>query len=366
MITSIALRSFKAFENVAIPIRPLTLLSGVNGSGKSTILQSLGVLKQSFDAGCLTARGGLLLNGEYVDLGVGKDVLFEHSNSQEISIEIADSEGLLSLSFAYAENDDLLQFFGDFPGSFEVPRWLSGGFHFLRADRIAPAVVYPKSFNETVRRRSLGVRGQYTPYFLAVNQDESVAEARMRSEISGGRLLDQVNAWLGEISPGVSVSASEIRGADLAQLLFRYGGSAGLGSSNDYRPTNVGFGLTYILPIIVACLSAKAGDILLIENPEAHLHPRGQSSMGELIARAARDGVQMIVESHSDHLLNGIRLAVRRGLVSVDDVQLHFCTREAGSRGSVFLSPSMDKNGRLSDWPDGFFDEWERLLMELV
>lgn len=366
MINKLWLNSFKAFASAEIPLGRLTLLSGVNGSGKSTVLQSLGALKQSFDAECLSLRGGLLLNGDYVDLGVGKDVLCEHSEEQQISIGFETDRSAYMWVFAYKENDDLLQIVRDVPSPFDIPQWLAGGFQFLRADRIGPAVVFAKSFNESIRKRSLGVRGQYAPYFLAVHQDESIRLGRARNDVVSLRLIDQVNAWLGDISPGVSVSASEIGGADLAQLLYRYGGSAGLGSSNDYRPTNVGFGLTYVLPIVVACLSAREGDLLLFENPEAHLHPRGQSAIGDLIARTANDGVQVVVESHSDHLLNGIRLAVRKRRIEPDWVRVHFFQRGDSGVGAKFSSPVIDGSGRLSDWPDGFFDEWERSLLELV
>jgi predicted ATPase len=366
VIKKLWLSGFKAFSTAEIPLGPLTLLSGVNGSGKSTVLQSLAALKQSFDAECLSLKGGLLLNGDYVDLGVGKDVLCEQAEEQQISIGFETERSSYLWVFAYKESDDLLQIVSDVPSSLEDAHWLAGGFQFLRADRIAPAVVYPKSFNETIRKRSLGVRGQYAPYFLAVHQDEQVSPDRVRDDAVSARLIDQVNAWLREISPGVSVSASEIGGADLAQLLYRYGGSAGLGSSNDYRPTNVGFGLTYALPIVIACLSARQNDLLLLENPEAHLHPRGQSAMGDLLARTANDGVQVIVESHSDHMLNGIRLAVRNKRIDPTTVQIHFFQRVSSGAGADFSSPAIDSDGRLSAWPDGFFDEWERSLMELV
>lgn len=366
MIKSLSLKNFKSFQEVTIPFGSLTLLSGVNGSGKSTILQSLGVLKQSYDAGCLGLHGGLLLNGDYVELGVGKDVLCEYSDASEIAIEVATDDHVHSWHFAYAEGDDMLQMTSCPPNPFTVPQWLAGGFQFLRADRVAPSVVYPKSYNESVRKRFLGVRGQFAPYFLSVHQDEVVSNGRLRADGNSTRILDQVNAWLTEISPGVSVTPSEIGGADLAQLFFKYGGSAGLDSSNYYRPTNVGFGLSYVLPLIVACLAARDGDTVLLENPEAHLHPRGQTAMGELISRAANDGVQIVVESHSDHLLNGIRLAVKKSLIGTHAVRLHFCLRKADLEGSELISPTLDSDGRISDWPDGFFDEWERALMELV
>ena len=82
-------------------------------------------------------------------------------------------------------------------------------------------------------------------------------------------------------------------------------------ASSEYRPTNVGFGITYALPIVVSALSARPGSLLIVENPEAHLHPRGQVKMGELLCQASEAGIQVLIETHSDHVLNGIRLAVR-------------------------------------------------------
>ena len=366
MISDLRLSNFKAFDEVHIPLGAMTLLSGVNGSGKSTILQSLGVLKQSFDAGCLSSSGGLLLNGEYVDLGVGQDVLCEYSDASSVGISVVSDGVEHSWRFQYAERDDMLRTIGYPSSPFTIPRWLGGGLQFLRADRIAPSVVYPKSYNESVRKRFLGVRGQFAPHFLSVHQDELVSNGRVRESGTSVRLLDQVNSWLSEISPGVSVIPSEIGDADLAQIVYKYGGSAGIDSSNAYRPTNVGFGLSYVLPLIVACLAARQGDTVILENPEAHLHPRGQSVMGELVSRVANDGVQTVVESHSDHLLNGIRLAVKNSIIASDRVRLHFCRRKASGRGSELISPELDEQGRIGDWPNGFFDEWERSLMDLV
>ncbi len=95
-------------------------------------------------------------------------------------------------------------------------------------------------------------------------------------------------------------------------------------TSNQYRATNVGFGITYVLPILVAILSSRAGALLLIENPEAHLHPKGQAEMGALLARAASCGIQVLIETHSDHVLNGIRVATHDGIIEPQDIQLHY------------------------------------------
>jgi len=106
----------------------------------------------------------------------------------------------------------------------------------------------------------------------------------------------------------------------------------------------------------------------LLENPEAHLHPRGQSQMGNLLAQAAAQGVQIILETHSDHVLNGIRLAVHDGKLDPDATRLHFFQiRESqGQFVSEVVSPQMNRRGKLNKWPDGFFDEWDNSLESLL
>jgi predicted ATPase len=167
---------------------------------------------------------------------------------------------------------------------------------------------------------------------------------------------------MGEISPGTRIKISSNPDIDLMSIQYSF--VTGKEVSNPYRSTNVGFGISYTLPIVVAVLASVPGSLILIENPEAHLHPRGQSKIGELLALAASYGVQIIIETHSDHVLNGIRVAVHGGKIKPDDVQLHYFQRTADrERASTeVISPKIDRNGRIDRWPDGFFDEWERNL----
>ena len=105
--------------------------------------------------------------------------------------------------------------------------------------------------------------------------------------------------------------------------------------------------------------------MLLIENPEAQLHPQGQVALGKFLARVAASGVQVVVETHSDHILNGIRVAVKREILPPGDLKVHFFSRS--STGSAFrVSPTIDKNGLLSDWPQGFFTQWDDTLIDLL
>ena len=125
------------------------------------------------------------------------------------------------------------------------------------------------------------------------------------------------------------------------------------------RPIHCGFGITQVLPIIVAILAAKAGGIFLIENPEVHLHPAGQALMGQFLADAVQAGHQLIVETHSDHVLNGIRRAVKGGRLQADQVALHFF-RNRFLSGAQVLSLALDDAGNVDAWPEGFFDQFDK------
>ncbi len=381
MIERLRLENFKAFRQLDLPLAPLTLLSGVNAAGKSTTMQALALLRQSYDAGVLDHKGGLLLNGELVELGVGQDVLHENyvdgGHGDRIPVTIATTvdgvERRWRVEYRAAEDReaDLLKMPRLLrPSDLSEPErsgLFGAGFQYLRADRIVPAVTYPKSFEMAVRRNFLGVRGEHTVNFLRAHQEDRVeAEVLRHSAATSAILLDQTSAWLREICPGVDLRAEDLQGTDLVRLSYGFGGTAGIKSSNiRYRPTNVGFGLTYALPIIVACLATGPGRLVLLENPEAHLHPRGQTMVARLACRAVAAGAQLMIESHSDHVLNGLRLAVKDRVLTPDQVALHYFDRTDDGEIEV-SSPEIDPDGMLSQWPKGFFDEWDRALDRLL
>ncbi|ARQ68078.1 hypothetical protein CAG99_03825 [Streptomyces marincola] len=373
MIDRLTLVNFKAFRRLELPLGPLTLLTGLNSSGKSSVLQALALLRQSFEntrsAG--SARG-LLLNGDLVELGSARDVLHDDFGPADDLLD-ADTPvvGLVAeagRAFRFVglydpeePDEDLMETRVPRP----LPEFLALPFQYLHADRITPAVTYPRSRQVAIDREFLGVRGEHTVNYLRHYGEREVPDGPLRhSGASSPQLRDQTVAWMQELCPGVNLQASAIEGTDSVRLSYGFGGTAGINASRRRRPTNVGFGLTYALPIVVACLTAVPGSLILLENPEAHLHPKGQSRMAALIAAGAACGAQLVVETHSDHVLNGVRLAVKRGILRPDDTVIHFF-RGDGS-GAEVISPRVDKDGMLAQWPEGFFDEWENSLDQLL
>lgn len=386
MIDALTITNFKSFASAEIPLGAYTLLSGLNSSGKSTVLQALALLRQAEDAGLLfdvrgyfedAAVGGLPLNGELVELGTGQDILHEDyvtkkGHDPEIGFALQAESVPYEWRARYGREDDLLPLAVgpsaplDFPAvdAEQAVTLFNPGFQYLRADRINPAVTYPQSHEMAVRRGFLGTRGEYTIDYLRHYQDEAVPATVLHHPDASPRLLDQVEAWMGEICPGVRIAATAIERTDLVRLGFEFTRPHQL-TTNARRPTNVGFGLTYVLPVVVACLTAKPGAMILLENPEAHVHPQGQSAMARLTCAAASAGAQVVVETHSDHILNGVRLTVKRRQLAPDDVRLHYFQRNADGIVDI-VTPTMGPDGMLSQWPPGFFDEWDRSLDQLL
>lgn len=374
MLTGLTLMNFKIFREESIELKPLTLLAGLNGSGKSTVMQALAMLRQSHDSGSLRGKNWLL-NGELVELGSGTDVL--HDNPI--------SGGTISLSLIASTEDDPDQAESSWPVKYDAKadvltsasdlfqpsaptqkfNLFADGFQYLRADRVNPAVTYPKSQHAVGVRRFLGSRGEYTAHFLLEYGDSPIGTASVGEPETADRLLSQTNAWMQRFSPDVRVDVENIRLTDLVQLRYSYRTKGIGGGGGQFRATNVGFGLSYSLPIVVACLAAKPRELLLIENPEAHLHPEGQLAIGSLLARAASAGIQVIVETHSDHVLNGIRLAVKRGILNPSDTAFRFFRRNADGAAEI-KKPKIGKDGMLSEWPSGFFTQWEDTLVQLL
>ena len=364
MIKLLSLQNFKPFECQNLEFRPFTLLSGLNSSGKSSVLQALLLLRQSYQQDLL-ANTGLALNGDLVGIGMAQDALFEGAKEDYISFEIVWKNGRKGMwRFNYDREADVLNIDSE-PVATEIYQssLFSDRFHYIIAERIGPRTSFNMNDFQVRQLGQLGIRGEYAAHFLEINGRQVIPNHELiHPEAKSKDLIDQVEAWMGEISPGTRIKLDPK--PEIDQIIFQYS----YGDSNPYRATNVGFGITYSLPVIVAALASEPGTLILIENPEAHLHPKGQAKMGELLALAASGGVQVVIETHSDHILNGIRVAVHEGKVKPDDVQLHYFQRQVRDRQAVseVISPRIDRNGRIDQWPDGFFDEWDKSLEALL
>lgn len=363
MITSLRVRSFKRFTDASFVMRPLTVLTGLNGTGKSTTIQSLLLVRQLSDA----PDGGVVqLNGPYgLALGEAHEVLHPSAPDSTIEIEVASDPGIESNACQFTVPDEQALYLEVTGGPVRPLPELSGkgsAFTYLCAERLGPRDQLGVSA-EHPDLIGIGVRGEYTAQVLALHETRPVHEPllhpRTHDTHNVTTLRTQVEMWASGIIRPTKITAQWPPGITASTIRFQEPGLL----SEPIRPTNMGFGFSYALPVIVAGLLTRPGDLLIVENPEAHLHPGGQSKLGRFLARVAGAGAQVIVETHSDHVLNGARLAVaeERVLAPQDAIVHYFGDEEVGSVPIEFT-----EKGELTEWPQGFFDQIEHDLGRLA
>ncbi len=368
MLTRLDLKNFKCFELLRLPLEPLTLLSGSNASGKSSVLQALVLLHQTMREHEWSTR--LMLNGESIKLGSVSDVVDKIHGRKSFEICLIDDDQTyewtfvgerteMSMEIECVEINDkkynqpgFLRFLlplnvCDKPS---LPRRLTG-LTYITAERIGPREVY--ALEDRQIASVVGPAGEHAVSVLHWGRDNPILD-QLVVQNEPNTLLRQVEARMRMFFPGCGLVVQQIPQANAVTL--------GLRTSSDtdfHRPIHVGFGLTQVLPIVIAALSASEGDILLIENPEVHLHPAGQALMGQFLADVATAGVQVILETHSDHVLNGIRRAVKSNRIKPEQVAIHFFRQRSEEIAQV-TSPLLDSSGNIDSWPDGFFDQFDK------
>lgn len=364
ILNALQIEDFKCFEQLRITLASLTVLSGYNGAGKSTALQPMLLLAQAarrrtwtYD----TPTGDLPLNGEIVRLGSAGDVIRAQSPDATVRFDFFGQEKSLRLSATAKTSGRSLSATrregGDvWPELFKRLARLV----YLSAVRGGPAEAFPTPDRVSDQVPDVGADGRFASYWYHERADTEIDVARRCPDVPGTTFRKQVDAWLSRLAHGASANVQALPVASMLALQFR------LSETGEWRrPANVGYGLTYAFPILVALLSAEPGDVVVVDSPEAHLHPQAQSRMGRMLATFAAAGIQLVVETHSDHVLNGIRLAVRDNVLAATELSLLFF---AGSslEGHGVTSPRIDGEGRINEWPDGFFDQGDKDVARLA
>lgn len=367
MIRYIDLHNFKCFEDETFRMGKLTLMTGVNGVGKSSLIQALLLLRQSYVCGNISLRQTLRFNGELLELIDPKEVRYANCKDNNIGITIkADTDSSLSFlvdaSTSNANEVPLVNVI-------DMEAWKEEGlfnddFVSLYADRAIPQSYYARKVSAMPTDSRLGDKHGCNAVFRlqqAMNNNEKVHDERFAK--SSSYVNSCVSYWLSYIL-GTEMSVSVNKIAENQVQMQYVLNEAGMQIA--VSPLNMAFGPTYIFPIVLGILTAPKGSMFIVENPEAHLHPSAQTRMGEFLSIAASCGVQVVVESHSDHLMNGIRLAVKHEKIAADEVVFYAVNREGENNERRKQQIDILPSGAMQEWPNGFFDEWEKCLIELI
>ena len=376
MLKSITITNFKIHKHLHLDLGNLTVLTGVNSNGKSSVLQALLLLRQSYMQNAL--KEGLILNGDLLSIGLGRDALCqvadEDSITFAISSEIGDCKWQWNAGGPYMGKDFLpIEEMPPEDGLWKGNPLFANNFQHISAARQEPSESYPLNTNLVESKKQLSQRYgkcELVAHFLhyyGVENKLSVLPELVHETGESADLLSQVSSWERVVSPDVKVEPGKGDKSYTLKYSYQIDGD----TTPSYSATNVGFGLSYALPIVVALLAAEKNSLILIENPEAHLHESAQSELGSFIARAAQAGVQIIVETHSNHILNGILLASKRyekGAPGIDKnvVRMYYLKRHVGGLFSENEEVRIIGDGKIDHQPDGFFNRLDIDMSSLL
>ena len=390
MINELLLENFKLFgkETRFSGLKSINLLTGVNGRGKSSALQPLLLYKQTL----LRSRSSrqVFLSGSFVDLGNASDVKhvdasvtkpirigfqekedyyiytlgIGNDNNQALDIQKFESMGRMQLS---VDVDDTTIFHDLVPETDNNSK-LALPFQdvvYISAERIGPKMSFAPSSDEWIDKR-----GEHTIQMLYERQYDKVDESIIDEmndvflDIDEDELTptvnDVLNFWMTKMFGPSAATVSYIEAANLYALAIS---TEQKGGKAMFKPTNVGFGFSYALPILIAGLTARKGTILVVENPEAHLHPSAQSMITKFLCLVANCGVQVFVETHSEHILNALRVMVVQKNVKPQEINVMYFD---SGLDNYFESITIEENGKLDHWPVNFFDQAEKDLNVLL
>lgn len=388
MIGRIKLKNFKCFPSLALELGRLTLLTGFNAAGKSTAIQPLLAVSQTCKEKIMGAE--VLLAGASVNLGSPGEVISDQAEDNSICIGFETEVDAISMNL-YPDKDssrlmieqvqlsyddqienivaanqivDYLQAISmSVSSEYDCLKSSINELVYLSATRKGTPSLYPAPRGASLSNAEVGAAGEYAAWWFAELSDSEISDNKCHPSDSAKTLRRQFNAWASTIFPGIQANAIKVSKSNFVSLEFK------TSPTEDWRhPSNIGYGLTYVFPIIVAGLLAKPGQVIVIDSPEAHLHPMGQSKIGIFLAAMANAGVQVIIETHSDHVLNGARIAVKQSLINKDDVIIHFFNgaKQMAGEPPPITTCRISSQGSLSDWPEGFFDQAEKDLSELA
>ncbi|MDR0700687.1 MAG: DUF3696 domain-containing protein [Tannerella sp.] len=375
MITKLKIANFKSHKNTELSAGNLTLLTGMNSSGKSSVLQSLLLLRQSFKKGRL--KDGLDLNEPLCEIGLGDDALSRFATDNHIISFILQEENGENWNFQFNVEGKYHDTFIPKTGSeilelgkHSLDILFSNDFQYISSSRWANINSYPPDSYAVETEKQISLKngqGELVAHFLNYYGESKnfsiISKLILHPNNHSSNLLEQVVEWEKEISPRISIKAE--KKFDKFEIEYEYKGAGDNQPIQNLKSKNIGFGISYSLPVVAALLSAKPGALLIIENPEAHLHPRGQSKLAELIALVAQSGVQIFVETHSDHIFNGIRKAISQKKIDKDKVKVHFFELNEENI-SVPTEIHFYDNGRIVNYKEGLFDQFDNDLDELL
>ena len=225
---------------------------------------------------------------------------------------------------------------------------------YLSCHRVGPQNVYKKNMT---MEETIGVDGEYAIAYLNQHGTDVLGKLLCKGTVDY-TLLGQVNWWLSYIAE-TEINTEELMGTDLVKASY---------TMNDVirvRPVNIGSGISYLISILITCLSAPEESVTVIENPEIHLHPGAQAKLCEFLYFISRSGRQLFIESHSDHIFNGFRAGIAAGEMDQETINIEFFSLNTKHISEV-MRVKVGRMGRIENQRKDLFDQFDIDLNKMI
>ena len=423
MFTHIRMKNFKAWKDTGkLALAPLTGLFGTNSSGKSSLLQMLLLLKQTIGTEEVIFFGN---ENSYVNLGDFQEVIHGHKDEELLGLEFAckfpesikiriSQYGLKSsdeVTFDFFNFETAIQKYGNsqtvsricydiggdgnkkielkgndifyqnkclftgsykncysieettnaFPGSNDFLNLLSSKFEelFSHVYYLAPTRVHPQRHYSWQGRHPEHIK-QWGDQLIEALLSARIRRLKTLHEKEEIPIEERISYWLQEMDLAHSFSLNwieEPKSSTTYEVRIQKTPSSPL-----VTLVNMGYGLSQFLPVLILCYYVPEGSTLILEEPGTHLHPKVQSQLADLLIEIVTErNLQILIESHSEHLLNRLQRRIAEEKISAAQTVLYFCRNEEGV--STIEKLKMDEFGNIANWPENFFgDEMEDLF----
>lgn len=348
MIKNITINNFKSLKSAQLELGHFNLLCGTNASGKSSLIQAILLISQNF-----IQDDEIVLNGELINLGEFREIKnFKASIDVPVSISLTDySQNLSSLVF---NQDNIIEKNIDFPK-------INEQLYYLSANRIGSSDV----FERASKKNTFGLLGEFAISFLQDKKDENMPEQLIydKDNATAHLFVDEVNYWMEKIT-GSQLKVERIQKTNKLVLSYSNNGNYHV------RTSNTGSGLSYVVSIIILGLGVgliskddKEKPVVIIENPEIHLHPKAQSILTEFLSWLSNH-MQIILETHSDHIFNGFRKMIKSKKINNENSNIFFFNLDDSI--TQIKKIEISKTGKLLTMEKDLFDQFQIDLSELL
>lgn len=352
MISMLGIKNFKSIKELQMECNNLNILIGTNSSGKSTIQQALLLAGQNMDE----EEG---LNGSLIQLGSFEENRCRYSTQKEIEITLRDKNSSC-ITKQLVLDDGEYEINTYFSNDQEYEEWKNilnsqnMKLQYLSCHRVGPQNVYKKNMTlDDV----IGVNGEYAISYLNKHGKDLLEPEICKANIDY-TLLGQVNWWLSYIAD-TNVVTEDIVGTDLVKASYQ------MYDMDKVRPTNIGSGISYLIAVLIVCLASPKNSILVIENPEIHLHPSAQAKVCEFIYFIANAGRQIFVETHSDHIFNGFRAGIATNIMKEEMINIQFVYLNE-QHVTETMKVKIGRRGRIENQRKDLFDQFDIDLNKMI